>query len=60
MKNKELEEIALNLRKKIIEISYVSKAHLVGSELSCIDILVSLFFKIMNVYPNWGWDCFNE
>lgn len=51
MKNKELEEIALDLRKKIIEISYISKAHHVGSELSCIDILVALYFKIMNVYP---------
>ena len=51
MNNKELKEIALNLRKKIIEISYISKAHHVGSELSCIDILVSLYFKIMNVYP---------
>ena len=51
MKNNELKEIALNLRKKIIEISYISKAHHIGSELSCIDILVSLYFKIMNVYP---------
>jgi len=50
-KNTELEEIALNLRKKIIEISYKSKAHHIGSELSCIDILVSLYFKIMNIYP---------
>ena len=50
-KNTELEEIALNLRKKIIEISYISKAHHIGSELSCIDILVSLYFKIMNIYP---------
>ena len=51
MNKHELEEIALNLRKKIIEISYITKAHHVGSELSCIDILVSLYFKIMNVYP---------
>ena len=50
-KNNELEEIALNLRKKIIEISYISGAHHIGSELSCIDILVSLYFKIMNIYP---------
>ena len=51
MKNKELKEIALYLRKKIIDISYISKAHHVGSELSCIDILVALYFKIMNVFP---------
>jgi len=52
MKNMDLEKIALNLRKKIIEISYLTKAHHVGSELSCIDILVALYFKIMNIYPN--------
>ena len=49
--NMELEEIALNLRKKIIEISYLSKSHHIGSELSCIDILVSLYFKIMKIEP---------
>ena len=49
--NKELKKIALNLRRKIIEISFLSKAHHIGSELSCIDILVSLYFKIMNIYP---------
>jgi len=34
------------------EISYLTKAHHVGSELSCIDIFVALYFKIMNIYPN--------
>ena len=49
MNNNKLEEIALNLRKKIIAISYISKAHHIGSELSCIDILVALYFNIMNI-----------
>ena len=45
----ELNKIAFYLRKKIIEISYQTKAHHIGSELSCIDILVALYFSIMNI-----------
>ena len=51
LKNNSLNEIALHLRKKIIETSYISKSHHIGSELSCIDILVALYFKVMNIYP---------
>ena len=47
--NNELEKISFFLRKKIIEISYQAKAHHIGSELSCIDILVALYFNIMNI-----------
>ena len=47
--NNELEKISFFLRKKIIEISYQTKAHHIGSELSCIDILVALYFNIMNI-----------
>ena len=39
------------LRKKIIEISYLSKAHHIGSAMSCIDVLVALYFNIMNIDP---------
>ncbi len=42
-----LSKIAIFLKKKIIDISYVKKAHHIGSCLSCIDILVALFFGIM-------------
>ncbi len=44
-----LEKIAKELRKDIIEISYHSKAHHIGSEFSCIDILTALYFNIMNI-----------
>ena len=40
--------LAKYLRKEIIEISYFKKAHHIGSELSCIDILTILYFNIMN------------
>ena len=36
-----LEEISKDLRRMIIEISYKTKAHHVGSALSCIDILTA-------------------
>ena len=44
---KNLSKISLFLKKKIIDISYVKKAHHIGSCLSCIDILVALFFGVM-------------
>ena len=40
----ELENIANELRKMIVTISYKSKGHHIGSALSCIDILVTLYF----------------
>jgi len=43
-----LSKIAIFLKKKIIDISYIKKAHHIGSCLSCIDILVALFFGVMN------------
>ncbi len=46
-----LNNIAYQLRKDIIDISYSSKAHHIGSEFSCIDILTSLYFNIMNIFP---------
>ena len=47
-----LNNISFLLRKKIIDISYQTKSHHIGSALSCIDILVALYYKIMNVDPN--------
>ena len=47
-----LNKISFLLRKKIIDISYQTKAHHIGSELSCIDILVALYYEIMNIDPN--------
>ena len=43
-----LDNLSQDLKKKIVEISYRKKAHHIGSCLSCIDILVALFFGVMN------------
>ena len=45
--NNKLSKLSLFFKKKIIEISYVKKTHHIGSCLSCIDILVALFFGVM-------------
>ena len=50
-KNK-LSKLSLFFKKKIIEISYFKKAHHIGSCLSCIDILVALFFGVMKHSKN--------
>ena len=49
--SKNLIKISSQLRKKIVEISYHSKAHHIGSAMSCIDILAALYFNIMNISP---------
>jgi transketolase len=45
---KNLLNLSAILKKEIIEISYIKKAHHIGSCLSCIDIMVALFFGTMN------------
>ena len=49
--NKDLFLLSNQLRKKIIDISYTSKAHHIGSEFSCIDLLTSLFFNYIDIEP---------
>ncbi len=44
-----LSKISKILKKKIIEISYLSKAHHIGSELSCIDMMTVLYFYFLNI-----------
>lgn len=48
----DLKKISKKLRKKIIEISYKNKAHHIGSELSCIDVLSVLFHNFINLNTN--------
>ena len=48
---KELEHIARQLRARIVEYSHKSGIPHLGSCLSCVDILVALYFKILNVDP---------
>ena len=51
-KKNKIESISLDLKKKILEISYKKKAHHIGSCLSCIDILTALYFGFMKVKNN--------
>jgi transketolase len=48
-KIKKLKHICFFLKKKIIDLSYLKKTHHIGSAVSCLEILVSLYFNIMNV-----------
>jgi transketolase len=50
--NNKLSKLSLFFKKKIIEISYLKKAHHIGSCLSCIDIMVALFFGVMKHSKN--------
>ena len=47
-----LKKISIELKKKIIEISYNKKTHHIGSCLSCIDILTVLYFNFMKIKKN--------
>lgn len=48
----ELERIAKNVRKNVLSMIFTSKASHLGCALSITDILVALYFKILNVNPN--------
>ncbi len=49
IKINKLNKISKEIREDIINYSYSSKAHHIGSELSCVEILVTLYFDIMNI-----------
>ncbi len=49
IKTKQLETLLNKIKYEIIKISYETKAHHIGSELSCLEILVCLYFSIMNI-----------
>ena len=49
--SEQLIKISRSLREQIVNISYKTKAHHIGSELACIDILVALYFSIMKINP---------
>jgi transketolase len=51
-KNKELVKIADSVRQRIIELACSSGSGHVGPSLSCVDILVCLFFNEMNIEKN--------
>lgn len=45
-------QISKKIRKNIIRMSYKAKSAHVGGALSCVEILVALYFKTMQVFPN--------
>jgi len=49
--NNNLKTIAKKIRKDIITMSFRAKSAHTGGALSCVEILVALYFKIMRVYP---------
>jgi len=49
--DKDLKEISNKLRKRIIHTSYISKIPHLGSCLSCIDILVFLYWRELSIDP---------
>ena len=48
---KTLDEISASLRYRVVQMCHDSKSAHLGSSLSCIDILSSLYFQILNVNP---------
>ncbi len=47
----EIEKITREIRGKIIEMSYKSGAAHLGSALSCVDILATLYWKVLKIDP---------
>ncbi len=50
--DRKLLKICENVRKEILLMSYRAKSAHVGGSLSSVEILVSLYFKILNIFPN--------
>ncbi len=44
-----MDTIVKNIRKEILNIAYLSKSPHVGSALSCVEILSTLYFKVLNI-----------
>lgn len=47
----ELESIARHVRRKIVEMSHNSRAAHLGSSLSCVDILVAIYWSVLSIDP---------
>ena len=52
----QLEKISLEIRKNILEMSHKAKSAHTGGALSCVEILVSLYFEAMKVFPKDPWN----
>lgn len=47
----ELKSIAAEIRVKLVEMSHNSRAAHLGSSLSCVDILIALYWKVLSIDP---------
>lgn len=56
MKIERLEKISREVRKDILEMSYGAQSAHTGGALSCVEILVALYFEIMKVFPKDPWN----
>lgn len=48
----EVKTLSRNIRRTIVKVSHAKKIPHLGSSLSCVDLLVCLYWQIMNVDPN--------
>ncbi|MDO8269851.1 MAG: transketolase [Candidatus Levybacteria bacterium] len=51
MQDKKLLEVSKKIRRSILEMSYKAQSAHTGGALSCVEILVALYFKTMKVFP---------
>lgn len=51
MRKKELEKISKKVREDILSMSYKAQSAHTGGALSCVEILVALYFNVMRIYP---------
>jgi len=51
IKDASLPKLAARIRGKVIEMSHVAKAPHLGSSLSCVDILVALYWSVLSINP---------
>lgn len=49
----QLLELSKRIRADMVSLAHTSDAMHIGSSLSCLDILISLYYKILNIDPNW-------
>jgi transketolase len=54
--NSKLQHISNQIRTKLVEISHKTKTAHLASALSCVDILVALYWEVMNVHPDNAFD----
>ena len=47
----EIQQLAVKIRRHVVQMAARGKTSHVGSALSCVDLLAALYFRIMNIFP---------